>query len=49
MDEKVVAIRPLPQGFEPQPPPSLEILREMAQIRELKERLLAARRLKLAN
>lgn len=49
MKGKVVALRPLPEGFEVQAPPSLQVLREMAEIRALKERLLAARRIKLAN
>jgi hypothetical protein len=49
MNGKIVALRPLEKGFEVQPPPSVKVLREMAEIRELKARLTAARRLKLAN
>jgi hypothetical protein len=48
MKGKIVALRPLPQGFEVQAPPSLRVLREMAEIRALKARLAAARQLKLA-
>ena len=49
MNGKILALRPLPAGFEAPPPPSVEVLRQMAEIRLLKQRLLAARRLRLAN
>jgi hypothetical protein len=49
MKGKIVALRPLANGFELQAPPSVQALREMAEIRALKARLFAARRVKLAN
>jgi hypothetical protein len=48
MKGKILAIRPLPKGFERQPPPSLEVLRQQAEIRALKAQRTAARSLRIA-
>lgn len=47
--DKIVALRPLPNGFELQAPPSLKVLREQAELRELKRHLLAVRAKRLAS
>ncbi|MEX2238257.1 MAG: hypothetical protein WEB00_12060 [Dehalococcoidia bacterium] len=44
MKAKLIALRPLLNGFERQPPPTLEILRQQAEIRLLKATLRRAKR-----